>query len=194
MTRREFLRGLEEALQMNVPSSVIRNQLSFYDRYIADELAKGRSEKEIMDELGDPRLLAKTIEEATDAGAGQDFTDGEFRESTAAYTEADSTAYESSSASGAADEDWRRSSGQGAVYTEGEQPSDGGRFGGRGAHHFGSHRSVQVNGTLGCLLSTIILLAVLSLIGALFSALAPILIPAVVVLVILWLLKGIMDR
>lgn len=85
MTRREFLRGLEEALQMDVPQSVIRNQLAYYDQYISDEIAKGRSEKEVLDELGDPRLIARTIEDATEA-AGESYTDADYRDSGSSYT------------------------------------------------------------------------------------------------------------
>lgn len=58
MNREEFLRGLENALSGNVPPSVVRDNLRYYDDYIRSERQKGRSESDIMDELGDPRLIA----------------------------------------------------------------------------------------------------------------------------------------
>ena len=61
MNREEFLRGLENALSGNVPPSVVRDNLRYYDDYIRSERQKGRSEADIMDELGDPRLIARTI-------------------------------------------------------------------------------------------------------------------------------------
>ena len=59
MNREEFLRGLENALSGNVPPSVVRDNLRYYDDYIRSERQKGRSESDIMDELGDPRLQAQ---------------------------------------------------------------------------------------------------------------------------------------
>ena len=61
MDRNEFLKKLKEALSEYVDKSIVVEQLDYYDKYISDEVAKGRSEKDVIVELGDPRLLAKTI-------------------------------------------------------------------------------------------------------------------------------------
>ena len=61
MNRNEFLRILKESLAMSLEQDAIKEQLDYYDKYISDEMSKGRSEKEVLDELGDPRLIAKTI-------------------------------------------------------------------------------------------------------------------------------------
>lgn len=61
MNRNEFLRILKESLEMSLEKDAINSQLDYYDRYISDEMKKGRSEKEVIEELGDPRLIAKTI-------------------------------------------------------------------------------------------------------------------------------------
>lgn len=61
MSREEFLKQLKEALSMSLEKVAINEQLDYYDKYISDEVKKGRSEKEVIDELGDPRLIAKTI-------------------------------------------------------------------------------------------------------------------------------------
>lgn len=64
MEKQEFITVLSEALQGEVPSDVIRENLDYYRRYIAEETAKGRMEHEVLEELGDPRLIAKTIIDA----------------------------------------------------------------------------------------------------------------------------------
>lgn len=61
MSREEFLKQLKESLSMSLEKDAINEQLDYYDKYISDEMKKGKSEKEVIDELGDPRLIAKTI-------------------------------------------------------------------------------------------------------------------------------------
>lgn len=61
MSREEFLKQLKESLSMSLEKVAVNEQLDYYDKYISDEVKKGRTEKEIIDELGDPRLIAKTI-------------------------------------------------------------------------------------------------------------------------------------
>ena len=70
MNREEFLQGLRSALSSEVPPEVVRDNLQYYQEYIRTEMEKGRSEREIMDELGSPRLIARTIIDAT-PGAGE---------------------------------------------------------------------------------------------------------------------------
>ena len=40
------------------------DNVRYYQEYIDSEIRKGRNESEVMDQLGDPRLLAKSIIEA----------------------------------------------------------------------------------------------------------------------------------
>lgn len=71
MNKEEFLRGLQNALSGEVPPSVVRDNLRYYDDYIRTELRSGRSEEQIMEELGEPRLIARTIIDTTpEAGEG----------------------------------------------------------------------------------------------------------------------------
>lgn len=69
MNRGEFLRGLQEALSGEVPPAVVQENLRYYDNYIRTEEQKGRDESAVLEELGSPRLIARTIIEAT-PGAG----------------------------------------------------------------------------------------------------------------------------
>lgn len=61
MNKKDFLKNLEDALSMSLEKDTINEQINYYDKYISDEINKGRTEKEVLDELGDPRLIAKTI-------------------------------------------------------------------------------------------------------------------------------------
>lgn len=61
MTRYEFTERLRTALMGEVPATVIEENIQFYDRYISDEIARGKSEEEVLASLGDARLIAKTI-------------------------------------------------------------------------------------------------------------------------------------
>lgn len=61
MTRYEFTERLRNTLVGEVPATVVEENVRFYDRYISDEMAKGKSEEEVLAGLGDARLIAKTI-------------------------------------------------------------------------------------------------------------------------------------
>lgn len=69
MKKDEFLQGLTEALTNEVPPETVRENLRYYEDYIRGEMGKGRPESEIMEELGSPRLIARTIIDTT-PGAG----------------------------------------------------------------------------------------------------------------------------
>ena len=68
MSRQEFLDGLRTALNGEVAPSVIRDNLSYYEGYISDEMKKGRREEDVLDGLGDPRLIARTIIDTSGGG------------------------------------------------------------------------------------------------------------------------------
>lgn len=71
MTKEEFLYGLRRALLSTGSPSLIEENMRFYSSYIDGELSKGRSLEEIMEELGDPRLIANSIKTA--AGYDDEF-------------------------------------------------------------------------------------------------------------------------
>ena len=64
MTKEEFLEGLKRALFSTGSQSLIEYNLDYYSSYIDGEIAKGRSMDEVMNELGDPRLIANSIKVA----------------------------------------------------------------------------------------------------------------------------------
>lgn len=61
MTKEEFIEQLEDALIGEVSNAVIYDNKQYYERYIQSEMRKGRSEQEILEVLGNPRLIARTI-------------------------------------------------------------------------------------------------------------------------------------
>lgn len=66
MSRGEFLQELRVALQGKIPQVKVNEHLRYYENYIIEESRKGKTEAEVMDELGNPRLIAKTLVETED--------------------------------------------------------------------------------------------------------------------------------
>lgn len=64
MHRQEFLDKLRAALTGRMNESLVNEHVRYYENYITTEMRNGRSEEEIIQSLGDPRLLARTIREA----------------------------------------------------------------------------------------------------------------------------------
>lgn len=85
MNRDLFIDTLRRALYGKVDERALADHVSYYEGYILQEMTKGRSEQEVLEELGDPRLIAKTILE-TSAG----------KSSMAGYTVVDETGEEQS--------------------------------------------------------------------------------------------------
>ena len=61
MTRFEFTAQLRKALSGRVNHAAVNENVTYYENYIDTEIRKGRREQEVLEELGDPRLIAKTI-------------------------------------------------------------------------------------------------------------------------------------
>lgn len=61
MTKIEFLKQLEKELQGNISSSAVKENIDYYESYISDEMNGGRTEEEILRDLGDPWVLAQTV-------------------------------------------------------------------------------------------------------------------------------------
>ena len=61
MNRHEFLKQLEHALEVEMNPAKVRENVDYYRSYIAEEVKNGKSEKEVMDLLGDPWVIARSI-------------------------------------------------------------------------------------------------------------------------------------
>lgn len=61
MNKDNFLRNMERALQGQVSDYIIAENIQYYRDFIDNEMRNGKSEYDVINTLGDPRLLAKTI-------------------------------------------------------------------------------------------------------------------------------------
>ncbi|MCH1980977.1 DUF1700 domain-containing protein [Ruminococcus sp. OA3] len=61
MDRIEFLEALSEKLKEGMSDHDISEQVNYYSNYIEDEVRGGKPEARVLDELGNPTLLARTI-------------------------------------------------------------------------------------------------------------------------------------
>ena len=64
MNCEDFLRQFREALDGKVSEGIIQDNENYYRSYIDSQIRSGKTEEEVLRSLGEPRLLAKTIEES----------------------------------------------------------------------------------------------------------------------------------
>ena len=69
MTRYEFINKLRIALENDLNSNKVQENINYYNDYINSEIKNGRSEDEVITELGDPWAIAKTIIASEDGGS-----------------------------------------------------------------------------------------------------------------------------
>ena len=78
MTKNEFLDKLRVALTGKVSSALVEENMTYYKEYIDSQVRMGRSEREVMEMLGDPRLIARTIVQTNGTETAEE---AEYRES-----------------------------------------------------------------------------------------------------------------
>jgi len=64
MKKSEFLIRLQEALEGDVNTATIHENVRYYDEYISGEIKDGKPEEAVIEELGDPWILARNITQA----------------------------------------------------------------------------------------------------------------------------------
>lgn len=72
MRQEEFLKSFQEALTGKVSDRIIQENVNYYRSYVEREISSGKTEEEVLQMLGDPRLLAKTIEESNKFANGDE--------------------------------------------------------------------------------------------------------------------------
>ena len=176
MNREEFLSRLGAALNGEVPASVIQENLNYYDGYIREEAAKGRTEEEIIDEIGGYRLIAKTIIEANggENSGGSGSSQGGFY---------DSQGYDQSY--GQSYSDSRYSSSQDSYNSY----DDYGQDRNRGGFHMYDLSSGWKRFIIPVVI-ILVLLLIFSIIGGIFSLLSPIIGPLIVIFFLYKLFKN----
>ena len=220
MNKKEFLQALRGELINSVSGQIIEEQLRFYSEYIDTEMDRGRGEEEVVAELSAPNLLARSIIEAADAGGDRVARTTPFRyeekdinyasdeedlryQGTASEkdrfdSETESLRYERRESSSSGSGNYSRNTAYGDSGNGGYGNSNyGNNSYGNGRESHGYRPYIPVSST-GCLLFTIVVIALLVLVVLAFvgilSFLAPILFPVLCIAVILWLLSGILNR
>lgn len=61
MRSSDFLLQLKKALENELSAAQVQDNVEYYKNYIKEEMKSGKSEQEVMDMLGDPWAIAKTI-------------------------------------------------------------------------------------------------------------------------------------
>ena len=194
MNKKEFLQALRGELTNSVSGEVIEEQLRFYSDYISTEMAKGRTEEEVISELSAPNLLARSIIEAADAGGDRVArTRGTSSEKGSSSSDTENPRYERRESSSGVSGNHSRNPG----YGDSGNGGYGNNSYNRGRESHGYRPYVPVS-SAGCLLFAIVVIALLVLVALVFvgilSFLAPILFPVLSIAVILWLLSGIFNR
>lgn len=61
MNQEEFIQVLRETLTGEISSQELESNINYYRTYIIEEIRIGKTEEEVLDALGEPRLIARTI-------------------------------------------------------------------------------------------------------------------------------------
>lgn len=79
MDRNEFISVLRASLAGQVSDQIVEENIQYYYEYISEEIARGKREQEVMEMLGSPQLIARTIIDTADSEG--------FRRSSRVYME-----------------------------------------------------------------------------------------------------------
>lgn len=173
MSRQEFLEELRGRLEEEGAVSLIQENLNYYSSYIDGEIAGGKSEETVLEELGSPSLIAHSILDA----AGYE-VDGIPDVNPGGDARVNSRGYGTEGSGGAC----RTGYGQYGEHNSAGQP---GREEDRAAEGGAWPAWVLPAG----ILLLILVLLLLMMIGV-FWLLSPLLVPLLIVLLIFRLLRG----
>ena len=81
MNKAEFIDRLKNALNGRVAPDVLQENLVYYEDYINTQIRMGRSEQDVLDSLGDPRLIARTIVETSGGSRADAYAGDPYRNS-----------------------------------------------------------------------------------------------------------------
>ena len=70
MRKEEFLEKLRARLSQTMSVQEVTAQIRYYENYIQEQMQNGRSEEEVLAELGDPLLIAKTLMDVQETREG----------------------------------------------------------------------------------------------------------------------------
>ncbi len=174
MSKQEFIKELNRALQGEVDRSIIAENVAYYESYIEEQIARGISEQTVLEQLGSPVLIARTIID-TNGGTGD-------------YAGADAAAFQESY-----DRTMRR-----------EQVKDTTRAAGVEFEDVGSDSTIFINGrsydlskwyvkalaaAIAVLAFLVVLFVVVIVLKGIYLAVKWLAVPVLIVCFISWLLK-----
>lgn len=172
MNKEEFLQKMRVTLTGEVSDFVISDNISYYSNYIDTEIASGKSEDDVLDMLGDPRLLAKTIIELHGA-------DSDSNGNSNGYNSNNSNGYDFSDSVDSGN------SGNSGAYEEFKQQGD---------HNYGNGAGYSMKGGIfgikGCLVSILVLVIFFIILKFVLSAALYFAIPICIILLVAGLIKN----
>lgn len=74
------MEGLQRSLSSVNDYTFVNDTIAYYDNYIDSQIRMGRSEKDVMAELGDPRLIAKSIKATYTAEEQQEYSQEDYQD------------------------------------------------------------------------------------------------------------------
>ena len=185
MRKEEFIRELVLELKQNVSEQVILEQQRFYEEYILTEVRGGKTEEEVIASLSEPRLLAKSIIDAAEAGGDHVARSTPFRyaESEINYaSDEEDLQYKGAEEDSRQSQSFREKTGYTQYKEEDIRQDRQSAFG-----NAGGPRIIPVS-PLGLVIFFLIIGGIIAVFAGIISALAPILLPVLAVAVILWIL------
>lgn len=69
MNKRQYLESLREYLSFELPDRLVKKNLEFYEDYFEQQIREGKTAAQVIEELGDAQLIAKSCIDAEKAGA-----------------------------------------------------------------------------------------------------------------------------
>lgn len=81
MNKQEFIDRLRATLNGRVSPNLVIENVNYYEDYINTEMRKGRTETEVLQSPGDPRLIARTIIETNGSEAQAEQQSAEYQNS-----------------------------------------------------------------------------------------------------------------
>lgn len=192
MNKRQFLNALQEALSYELPEPLVRSNVRYYSDYIDSELGRGRSSEELFADLGDPRLIARTIIDAAKSGSDGIPNTADDRDFSGQIYggQNQSGYYEGSSDRDAAGAGYG-AYGSGSSYGGSGGQSTGDFGDGQRHHRPHVYMSYHNFGCLGFLVVILVISLVISIVSSALTFLLPVLGPLIIVLILLWFFNNI---
>lgn len=81
MDKQEFVSRLRASLSGRIPTAQVEENARYYEEYINTQIRLGEQEETVLDTLGDPRLIARSIVAADSVKAQKDDADREYYDS-----------------------------------------------------------------------------------------------------------------